>query len=544
MPSSPVEGTLRTPPARPVINVHLPSNDNLANNDAAEREKDDYFGSHVTSPSDTREAAHRLNDDLELLRAERVVSRQEHESRRSHSRNRSQESNGQDTFNMAIPAAQGSAAEAKTTWLTRIWARLRKFPRVLRYVVYAIPPGILILIPVFLDLFNGEQSDPVGGNGGVKLLWFGIWVEVVWLTLWAARIVTSIMPSVVSFVARAVGSGSAKKWKDVGRHLELSMALFLWLLAILISYYPILNGHRVFNSDDPDAPVPDIKWITVLYKVVIALFVLTTLNFAEKILIQWIAASFHRRTYSLRIRENQIHIGYLVALYEYAKTRCTDQDLVWDPSQNADSSGSRTPMRAIQNNARQAWSKVGDAATRVAGDFTGKRVLKPNHPRKVVVELLRNTQAAYTLARVFYRTFSKPDRETMTVDDFLPAFQSQEDAEACFNFFDRDLNGDISMEELEMVCNEIHLEKKAIAASLKDLDSVIKKLDSVFMFIILVIVVIVFISILSNSAAAGLTSTGTVILGLSWLLQATAQEFLQVRSIITHCAPPLASNLS
>ncbi|KAK4228806.1 Mechanosensitive ion channel-domain-containing protein, partial [Podospora fimiseda] len=66
-----------------------------------------------------------------------------------------------------------------------------------------------------------------------------------------------------------------------------------------------------------------------------------------------------------------------------------------------------------------------------------------------------------------------------------------------------------------------------LAASLKDLNSAITKLDKVFMFIIVVIVVIVFVSIISGSAAAALTSTGTVILGLSWLLQATAQEFLQ-----------------
>ncbi len=101
-----------------------------------------------------------------------------------------------------------------------------------------------------------------------------------------------------------------------------------------------------------------------------------------------------------------------------------------------------------------------------------------------------------------------------------------------------------------MVCNEIHLEKKAIAASLKDLDSVITKLDEVFMFLIAVLVIVVFISIISNSAAAALTSTGTVILGLSWLLQATAQEFLQVRFRFVDYGPasdtdsPLSSCLS
>lgn len=96
-----------------------------------------------------------------------------------------------------------------------------------------------------------------------------------------------------------------------------------------------------------------------------------------------------------------------------------------------------------------------------------------------------------------------------------------------FGVFDRDLNGDVSMEELEAFCDEVHREKKAIAASLKDLDSVIKKLDRVFWVIIVIIAAIVFVSIISGSAAAALTSAGTTILGLSWLLSATASEFLQ-----------------
>ncbi|CRK26369.1 hypothetical protein BN1708_018238, partial [Verticillium longisporum] len=57
------------------------------------------------------------------------------------------------------------------------------------------------------------------------------------------------------------------------------------------------------------------------------------------------------------------------------------------------------------------------------------------------------------------------------------AFKTEEEAEHAFGIFDKDFNGDISMEEMECVCNEIHLERKAIAASLKDLDSVIQKLD-------------------------------------------------------------------
>lgn len=528
------------PPARPALHVQMPSYSGPSPDDTAKGRADsDSDSDHLApdaaplSPDDSssREAANRLHDDMELLRAERAVSRQEgddHDPARRRSRHKSHAEPVEDAFHTPGGPAVAAPVPSTETWLTRLWASLKKFPRVLRYVVYAIPPGILILIPVFLDLFAYDRKgSPVGGPGGVQLLWFGIWLEVVWLTLWATRIITSVMPAVVAFVADTVGSSNHKKWKDIGRQLEFPTAMFLWLLAVLVSYRPILDGHRAGAGRGDD--VPYVLWIDVVWKIVIALFVLAALNLAEKMLIKWIAASFHLRTYSHRIRENQMHIEFLVTLYSYAKTRLEERDPVWAPSSlgGRDSSGTPSPMRALQNNARHVWSKVGSAANRVAGDFTGRRVLKAGHPRKVVLELIRSTESSYALARVFYRTFVRPGRSTITVEDLQPAFATPEDAETCFSVFDKDLNGDISMEELEMVCNEIHLEKKAIAASLKDLDSVIKKLDEVFMFIIVVIVVIVFISIISNSAAAALTSTGTVILGLSWLLQATAQEFLQ-----------------
>ena len=74
---------------------------------------------------------------------------------------------------------------------------------------------------------------------------------------------------------------------------------------------------------------------------------------------------------------------------------------------------------------------------------------------------------------------------------------------------------------------EIGRERKSITASLKDLDSVVSKLDDVFMFIVFVITVLVFISLISTSAAGVLTSAGSAVLALSWLFSATAQEFLQ-----------------
>ena len=119
------------------------------------------------------------------------------------------------------------------------------------------------------------------------------------------------------------------------------------------------------------------------------------------------------------------------------------------------------------------------------------------------------------------------DSETVLSDDLRPAFDNDDEADAAFTMFDKDLNGDISMEELEAVCVEIGRERKAITASLKDLDSVVSKLDEVLLFVVAVITLLVFVSIISTSAATAITSLGSTVLALSWLLQATAQEFLQ-----------------
>lgn len=109
--------------------------------------------------------------------------------------------------------------------------------------------------------------------------------------------------------------------------------------------------------------------------------------------------------------------------------------------------------------------------------------------------------------------------------------------------FDRELNGDVSMNELEAVCVEIGRERKSITASLKDLDSVVSKLDAILLFFVLVITMLVMVSLLSTSAAGVLTSAGSAVgssiparehvyayekkvLALSWLFSGTAQEFL------------------
>ncbi|RFU81220.1 mechanosensitive ion channel family [Trichoderma arundinaceum] len=483
----------------------------------------------AVTPISQRAEANRLNDDLELLRAERMVSNQEHDqASRSRTKNRHHNPEPEDAFNQTHQEAVPEKKKNKDAALYKLWLFISKFPRFFRYIIYLIPGAALLLAPVLLGTFRFNGSEhAVGGPGGVYVMWFGIWLEIVWGSLWVTRMITNLIPPLFHGVARMGGSTNAHKWRDIGERLELHTAMFLWFLAILVSFQPTMDNHRAPVPDGDDGNV-HMHWISVVNKVIIALFVLAALNFVEKILIQWIAQSFHQRTYATRIENNKADIRQLVCLFEYAKSQLEATDTFWkDSVGNGSGSGLQTPMKAFHNNARQVLGKVGHVAGRVGNDILGRKGADNNHPRRIVAELLRNTASAHTLARLIYRSVVREGRETVHLEDLQVAFETMEEAEAAFSMFDKDLNGDISVDEFEAVCNEIQLEKKAIAASLKDLDSVIKKLDKVFLFIIVVIAVIVFVAILSDSTAAGLASAGSSILGLAWMLQATAQEFLQ-----------------
>ncbi|KAK2882723.1 hypothetical protein FQN49_000085 [Arthroderma sp. PD_2] len=480
------------------------------------------------SPSHDREKASRLDDDLAMLQAERMVSNidaPDKDKSPSIRPSRSHRSDPVDEFDTATNPIHEHASlykppENPTNSVARFFKKVHESSFLVRYFTYIIPLVLIILIPLLLGAFVFKDATV----GGVSMLWFCVWLEIVWLTLWAGRILAKFIQYPVALIA-SLFTNNSKKWRDLASQLELPAALFFWWLGVEISFLPTMISHHV----DGNRGVKE--WETIVNKIIISIFVGVTLNLIEKFIIQLIAISFHLRTYADRIEINKFQIGSLTKLYTFSRetTTMNDSDLE-EQSDKARSSGTRTPMMyadRAQRAARGALSKVGDVAGAVAGDFTGKRVNSSSHPHQVVLTLLRSTSGSQVLARRIYRTFVKDGFETVFAGDLKSAFDNNEEAEAAFAMFDKDMNGDISMEELEAVCTETGKERKSITASLKDLDSVVSKLDDVFFFIVVVITILVFLSLISASTAGVLTSAGSTLLALSWLFSATAQEFLQ-----------------
>ena len=488
----------------------------------------DYFEQGRAAASKTREQSHRLGDDLALLQAERIASQdaEKRSEETAHNMHRSRtRAEPVDEFDAATnPIHERTQIykppEKPSNKFAQFFKWIHQSSFIVRWFTYIVPVVALLLIPLLL----GARVFPNAHVGGVKLVWFSVWLEIVWLTLWAGRIVAKCIPWPMGLIS-SLFTNNSKKWRDLGKQLEVPATLFFWWLGVEISFLPTMKNHTIDGNRETKS------WEKTVNKIIISIFVGFTLNFVEKIIIQLIAISFHLRTYADRIDINKFQIGSLTKLYQYSKQKIVVEDSEFEEAtHSAPASGARTPAiyaEKARKGAREAFSKVGDVAGAVAGDFTGKEVVKSSHPHQVVLQLLNTTSGGQVLARRLFRTFGREGFDTVFPGDLKVAFETEDEAEAAFSMFDKDMNGDISMEELEAVCVEIGRERKSITASLKDLDSVVSKLDDVFVFIVLVITLLVFLSLLSPSAGTVLTSAGSTLLALSWLFAATAQEFLQ-----------------
>ncbi|MCJ1479701.1 hypothetical protein MMC13_008387 [Lambiella insularis] len=490
------------------------------------------------SPSQTREQNSRLDDDLTLLQAERVVSNvisHDNESEGqpgvflhslpSVSRSKSRPLEDVDEFDAATnPVHEKTAVyrppENPKTTFAKVLKSIHNSSFLIRYFTYITPVVIILLIPLLIGALLFETANV----GGVQLLWFSVWLEIVWLTLWAGRILAKMIPWPLGLIS-SLFTNNSKKWRDMGKQLEVPATIFFWWLAVEISFLPIMNNHVI------DGYSGDSTWKRTVNTIIVSVFIGATLNFIEKVIIQLIAISFHLRTYADRIELNKFQINSLVKLYQYSKDKIAMQDSDFEEGgPSGPASGARTPAQIIekaQKNVAHAFYRVGDVAGKVAGDFTGKQVVKSTHPHQVVLMLLNSTSGSQVLARRLFRTFVREGTETVLSDDMKNAFDNDDEAAAAFTMFDKDLNGDISMEELESVCVEIGRERKSITASLKDLDSVVSKLDAILLFVVICVTILIFITLISVSAASVLTSAGSTVLALSWLFSATAQELLQ-----------------
>lgn len=160
------------------------------------------------SLSQQREQSRRLDDDLEMLRAERVVSNAERSTMddslgrsKSMARSRSRTAGEPvDDFDIDTTPIHEKTKVYKppahpTTKLAKTFKKIHNSVFLVRWFFYIAPLSVLLSIPIILGAVRFETTSV----GGVELLWFGIWLEIVWLTLWLGRVSSFPLRSFVSY---------------------------------------------------------------------------------------------------------------------------------------------------------------------------------------------------------------------------------------------------------------------------------------------------------------------------------------------------------
>ncbi|KAJ1675409.1 hypothetical protein EV182_001323 [Spiromyces aspiralis] len=118
-------------------------------------------------------------------------------------------------------------------------------------------------------------------------------------------------------------------------------------------------------------------------------------------------------------------------------------------------------------------------------------------------------------------------RNYLIVDDFLPYFDTEEDAIKAFEFFDRDGNGDISKKEMRDRVLTVYRERKALTTALHDMSQIVGKLDNMGMVMALLIIIIIALIVFALDPLKSLATLGTLFVGWSFIFGNTFKTIFE-----------------
>lgn len=240
--------------------------------------------------------------------------------------------------------------EESVTAMGKLYNTIINFSVVTRYLVYVLPVAGVLAIPIVITA-TGNRKDSTT-IGGVKQLYFWIWIEIVWLSIWVSKLFAQGVPSVFMFLCGVVSSGT-RKYATIIRNLEIPLSLIGWAAACLATF-KVLTA----LSDNPGP----MGWVGIMNKLLTAALISSGIFLGEKLVIQLISMNYHKRSFDNRIKDSKHMVNLISHLYDASRTlfpmycrEFEEEDLIINDSVEAmlgnvagrGGSGSVTPMRLI-----------------------------------------------------------------------------------------------------------------------------------------------------------------------------------------------------
>jgi hypothetical protein len=117
-----------------------------------------------------------------------------------------------------------------------------------RYSIYIIPVALILMIPVILGATK-VSSNPAKDLkiGGIRVVWFFTWIESVWLSYWAIKLVARLVPKIFSDFAGVVSS-ETKKYVRVLENLQDAITFFGWVVVSFVLYEVLFSTSANGNT--------------------------------------------------------------------------------------------------------------------------------------------------------------------------------------------------------------------------------------------------------------------------------------------------------
>lgn len=417
------------------------------------------------------------------------------------------------------------------TTMGKIYDKIYHFSVITRYLLYVAPVALIIAVPIII----GATAAPNARIGGTRLTWFFTWIEIVWCSIWISKMVAHYLPFLFQFIVGVVSSGT-RKYALILAALEIPLSLVGWAIVSLATFRPVMTR-------TPGRGPADYHWIDVVTKVLAACLFSTLILLVEKVLIQLISISYHRKQFDSKIQESKRNIFLVTALYDASRAmfppychEFAEEDYIIGDVLGLSSlaatpgkrkSGSATPMRLIQN-VQRVGEQVTSAFGHMAAEVTGKQIFNPTASHSTVILALEKRKSSEALARRIWLSFVLEGNEALHLEDIVDVLGSEREAEAeeIFTALDLDGNGDISLEEMLLRVSEFGRERAALANSMRDVDQAITVLDNLLLAVVFIATIFIFVAWLNQSFTTTLATAGTALLSLSFVFSATAQELL------------------
>ena len=410
---------------------------------------------------------------------------------------------------MPARVGTGGSDDVKMNWLGRMYAKVIGFNASLRYLIYIVPVGLALAVPLIVLATTGRKdTNPVGEKvktrgddderytvDGPPLFKVFLWVEIAWLTIWAGKLVAYFLPLVFMFLCGVVSAGT-RKYGTVLKNLTIPLSLFFWALASWITF------RELFRRSKKD----DIDWVRNFERVLGATFVSSAVYLVEKAFIQLIGISYHQRSFANRIKASKENVRLLSRLYDASRALFPMYCREFEEEDHIINNGLYTRLpgkpkagpagvpRRLAGNVGRIGDKVTSIVGNIASEITGKQVLNPNSAHSIVTDALEDLTASEALGRRIWMTFAVEDRDCLYQEDLNEVLgpANAADAKAAFEMFDEDENGDIALDEMTRKVVGIGKERKSITEGMKDISQALQAFDKVILFLVLLIVIFIF----------------------------------------------------